>query len=275
MFETYTEKARRAIFFARYEASKYGSPCIESVHLLLGLIREDKALAMHVLLPHGSAESIRKEIESRIAVGKPIHTSVVVPISQECKRILNYATEEGQKSGHNEVDTEHLLVAILREEKCLAAEILQRRGVRLPTSREWATRGRPKLEVDAIREVAATMAEAWNQHDTKALSILFTEEAELVDIHGFFWEGQKEIEKAFTAIHSSSYRESKIKSASTEVRLLTRNIAVVHLVWEFYGNLAELRPKGIRMTLVMTAQNSKWEIAAAQTTQISPAAPAE
>ena len=44
MFERYTEKARRVIFFARYEASQYGSPIIETEHLLLGLMREDKSL---------------------------------------------------------------------------------------------------------------------------------------------------------------------------------------------------------------------------------------
>ena len=37
MFERYTEKARRVIFFARYEASQFGSPCIETEHLLLAL----------------------------------------------------------------------------------------------------------------------------------------------------------------------------------------------------------------------------------------------
>ncbi len=40
MFERYTEKARRTIFFARYEASQFGSPYIEVEHLLLGLMRE-------------------------------------------------------------------------------------------------------------------------------------------------------------------------------------------------------------------------------------------
>ena len=39
MFERYTEKARRVIFFARYEASQYGSTYIETEHLLLGLLR--------------------------------------------------------------------------------------------------------------------------------------------------------------------------------------------------------------------------------------------
>ena len=49
MFERYTEKARRSIFFARYEASQFGSPVIDTEHLLLGLLREDKALADRVL----------------------------------------------------------------------------------------------------------------------------------------------------------------------------------------------------------------------------------
>jgi hypothetical protein len=44
MFERYTEKARRVIFFARYEASQFGAPAIEPEHLLLGLMREDKTL---------------------------------------------------------------------------------------------------------------------------------------------------------------------------------------------------------------------------------------
>jgi ATP-dependent Clp protease ATP-binding subunit ClpC len=48
MFERYTEGARRTIFFARYEASNFGSPTIDTEHILLGLLREDKALFRHV-----------------------------------------------------------------------------------------------------------------------------------------------------------------------------------------------------------------------------------
>ena len=44
MFERYTEKARRTVFFARYEASQFGSPVIDTEHLLLGLLREDKTV---------------------------------------------------------------------------------------------------------------------------------------------------------------------------------------------------------------------------------------
>src|SRR3984893_15459337 len=91
MFERYTEKARRVIFFARYEASQYGSPYIETEHLLLGLMRDDQALANCFLREEGSIESIRKEIEARITIREHISTSVEVPLSAECKRILNMA----------------------------------------------------------------------------------------------------------------------------------------------------------------------------------------
>ena len=46
MFEKYTPAARKAIFFARYEASQFGSPYIEAEHLLLGILREDTPLAI-------------------------------------------------------------------------------------------------------------------------------------------------------------------------------------------------------------------------------------
>ena len=72
MFERYTEKARRVIFFARYEASQFGSTTIETEHLLLGLIREDKNLTNRFLRNHSSIESIRKEIEGRTTA--PAHT---------------------------------------------------------------------------------------------------------------------------------------------------------------------------------------------------------
>lgn len=54
MFERYTEKARCVILFVRYEASQFGSPFIETEHLLLGLLREDKPLPAG-LVPDSSA----------------------------------------------------------------------------------------------------------------------------------------------------------------------------------------------------------------------------
>src|SRR5438034_10478657 len=167
VFERYTEKARRVIFFARYEASQYGSPYIETEHLLLGLMREDKALANRFLRQQGSIESIRKEIEARITIRERISTSVEVPLSAECKRILNMAAEEAERLGHKHVGTEHLLLGILREEKCFGAEILMERGLRLSTLREELARtsgektaaARPK-ETSLLAEFSRDLTQA-------------------------------------------------------------------------------------------------------------------
>ena len=98
MFEKYTEKARRVIFFARYEASQFGSPYIETEHLLLGLIREDKNLTNRFFpKANASIDSIRKEIEGRTLIREKVSTSVDLPFSDECKRVLNAAAEESER----------------------------------------------------------------------------------------------------------------------------------------------------------------------------------
>src|SRR5260370_979123 len=128
VFERYTEKARRVIFFARYEASQYGSPYIETEHLLLGLMREDKALANRFLRQQGSIESRRKEIEGRITIRERISTSVEAPLSAECKRILNMAAEEAERPGHQHARPGRHPPGNPREDKRFRAEILTGRG---------------------------------------------------------------------------------------------------------------------------------------------------
>src|SRR6516225_9130770 len=136
MFERYTEKARRVIFFARYEASQFGSPYIETEHLLLRLLREDKALTNRFLRSHASVESIRKQIEGHTTIREKVSTSVDLPLSNESKRVLGYAAEEAERLSHRHIGTEHLFLGLLREEKGFAAQILNERGVRLPAARE-------------------------------------------------------------------------------------------------------------------------------------------
>jgi ATP-dependent Clp protease ATP-binding subunit ClpC len=167
MFERYTEKARRVIFFARYEASQFGSPYIETEHLLLGLLREDKALTNRFLRSHASIESIRKQIEGKTTIRDKVSTSVDLPLSQECKRVLAYAAEEAERLSHKHIGTEHLLLGLLREDKSFAAEILHERGLRLSTLREELSRAqsekpsanRPK-ETSLLSEFSRDLTQA-------------------------------------------------------------------------------------------------------------------
>src|SRR5689334_5893141 len=170
MFERYTEKARRVIFFARYEASQFGSPYIETEHLLLGLLREDKALTNRFLRSHASIESIRKQIEGHTTIREKVSTSVDLPLSHECKRVLAFAAEEAERLSHKHIGTEHLLLGLLREEKCFAAEILRERGLRLSNIREEfmrsqsekpsAAAARPAKENSMLAEFSRDLTQA-------------------------------------------------------------------------------------------------------------------
>ena len=147
MFEKYTEKARRVIFFARYEAGQLGSERIESEHVLLGLFREDKALASR-LFPdaEGALESVHKQIKGRTVIRDKISTSVELPLSDEAKRVLTYANEEAERLLCDYIGTEHILLGLLREDESLASEILTEQGLKLSRVREelaGPVQGRP------------------------------------------------------------------------------------------------------------------------------------
>ena len=128
MFERYTEKARRTIFFARYEASQFGADCVETEHLLLGLLREDKALTNSLSI--NSIKYIHQRVRPVTPVREKISTSVDLPLSHESKRVLAYSAEEAERLGRqSKIGPEHMLLGLLREEKCLAASLLQERGL--------------------------------------------------------------------------------------------------------------------------------------------------
>ena len=158
MFERYTEKARRTIFFGRFEACQLGSSYIETEHLLLGLLREDKPLIHRFLRAAGVVESIRKQIEDRASADKkpPISTSVDLALSNECKRVLTHATEEAEKLSHKHIGCEHLFLGLLREEKSFAAEMLHQRGIRISAIREELAKTAGAHEPSALEPAKET-----------------------------------------------------------------------------------------------------------------------
>jgi ATP-dependent Clp protease ATP-binding subunit ClpC len=137
MFERYTESARRALFFARYEASMTGSLSIESEHLLLGLLRGPGGIVRRLLAnAETSIEELRQEVENRIAFRERVATSVEIPFSEHTRRILTCTAEEADSFGHSYIGTEHILLALLRLPESTAGAVLTDHGLRLQTARE-------------------------------------------------------------------------------------------------------------------------------------------
>lgn len=131
MFEKYTEKARRVIFFARYEVSEFGSKSIEPEHLVLGLLREDKALISRFLPPNISTEMLRAQIEALLPRREKISTAVEISLSSEAKEVLVDAAEESKNLGHDYIGPEHLLLGLLQQKDSAAEKVLRSNGINL------------------------------------------------------------------------------------------------------------------------------------------------
>ena len=152
MFERYTEKARRVIFFARYEASQYGSPEIDSEHLLLGLLRESKSLWQWI--PKARPDELHQLIDARIPKQPRISTAIDLPLSDAGKVILKAAADEADRLNHHSIGTEHIFLGLFAVEDCLA-KLLRQAGtdpntIRLKLSQQV------ELDEAAIPRIART-----------------------------------------------------------------------------------------------------------------------
>ena len=176
MFERYTEKARRVIFFARYEASQFGSQQIEAEHLLLGLLREDTALASRLARSVLSPETFRKRIEEATPPRKTIATSADLPLSPVCRSVLTSAAEEADHFQHKHIDTEHLLLGLLKQERTLAAKLLTEVGINIQNLREELRRadrhpGRPAaLRGGSLEDYVEIHGELWSARSVREFS---------------------------------------------------------------------------------------------------------
>ena len=181
MFERYTEKARRVVFFAYYEANHYSSPLIETEHILLGVLREYPELAQ--LLPSGASEAIRKQIDARTPPRHKIPSSVDLPLSNESKRVLAYGAEEAERLAHRHIGPEHLLLGLLREKGGFTAEILRRQGLDVTKLRFQFAKPSP-----LILPWSAWGSSAWSAHIQKDRLGSVVAHQNPVEIHGALWD---------------------------------------------------------------------------------------
>jgi uncharacterized protein (TIGR02246 family) len=275
MFERYTEKARRVIFFARYEASQYGSKTIETEHLLLGLFREDPALTRKFISEKGGVQSMRDEIESQIMRGERISTSVEVPLSAECKRILNMAAEEAERLGSKSVGTEHLLLGTLREQDCLAARLLRERGLTVDGLRTDLNRAPASQKEKVAEEIISVFkfAQAWSTGNAEEFAAMFAPDGQFVDPQGNLWIGPERITEAAKRVFSSTgWAKSEVKIE--DVQLVGSKAIMVNLAWVAAEKTETPNPGCVRMTVIMTRKREglreAWSITRVQATGFQP-----
>jgi hypothetical protein len=275
MFERYTEKARRAIFFARYEASQYGSPYIETEHLLLGLLREDHALENWFPGQAGVNRKIRAEVESHVSTGERISTSVEMPLSQDGKKVLNLAAEAAERLNHRYVEPVHLMLGILRVETSLAARILTGCGLAAQSVEERLAKGlKPTDQSKAANNGFITLDSFFSSFkslNSAELISYFAQKAEFIDASGKRWN-RDEIGKNVEAIFAPYAK----KNATYEVEsILVENaeLFVATVLWKNALLASEQRSWAQRMSVVLSPDANDWLILLVQVTLVQPPKP--
>jgi hypothetical protein len=128
VFERFSILARRSVFSAHWQARDLGSPQIMTVHLLLGILREDESVAAQV--GTGAFNTIRKELELHAPPKEErVSASVDLPLSKQSMSALTYAMKEAEALDHKLIDAPHLVLGLLRVQKCTAARLLRAYGI--------------------------------------------------------------------------------------------------------------------------------------------------
>ena len=135
MWQRFTERARRVVFFAQQEAERLGESFVSTEHLLLGLIKEKDSVAARILDRMGvSLGRIRSEIEHSVThnVGRQEQDIQLTP---RTKRVIDLAYDEARLLTNDYIGTEHLLLGLIREGEGLAGRVLAKLGITLERTR--------------------------------------------------------------------------------------------------------------------------------------------
>jgi len=132
----FTDRVRKVLAMARDEAGRLQHDYVGTEHILLGLIREGEGVAAAVLANLAAdLEKIHDQVEASVKPGKATIALGELPYTTRAKKVLEFAMTEARELNHSYVGTEHLLLGLLREEKGIAAQVLNAVGITLEDAR--------------------------------------------------------------------------------------------------------------------------------------------
>lgn len=125
----FTQMAANVMHYSQEAAAELNHNYIGTEHILIGLLREKEGLACQVLEDHGVTEEKVMRMVSQLIHGS--NTAVAEPeeYTPRSRRILELSNREALRFKSTAIGTEHLLIAVLRENDCVAAQILASLGV--------------------------------------------------------------------------------------------------------------------------------------------------
>ena len=136
MFERFTERARQVVVYAQDEARPLGHEYIGTEHLLLGLLREERGFGGRVLQSLGvDIDETRAQVVRIVGRGEG-STVGQIPFTPHAKRVLELSLREAAALGHEFIDTEHILLGLVREGEGVGSRVLEDFGVDVESVRQ-------------------------------------------------------------------------------------------------------------------------------------------
>jgi uncharacterized protein (TIGR02246 family) len=130
---------------------------------------------------------------------------------------------------------------------------------------------------EEIKKVIAGTTEAFNQHDAKAFTRFYTQDAELVTVRGERMKGAAEIEKGLAAIFATRARAVRLKTLDVTVRFIRPDVAVAHVTNELSGLIGaegESLPAHRELSIrVLVKEKGRWLVTAFHNTIVRPVEP--
>ena len=142
----FTERVRKVLSLSRDEALRLHHEYVGTEHILLALIREGEGIGVAVIQNLvGDPEQVTQLVKETLKEGRQRTAPVELPYTSRAKKVLELAMMEARELTHSYVGTEHLLLGLLREEKGIAAQVLNHFGLTQKAARAEVLRliGRP------------------------------------------------------------------------------------------------------------------------------------
>jgi len=154
MFERFSDGSRKVVVHAQEEARALHHSWIGTEHLLLGLVGDHRSMGAIVLGSMGVTEDqVRDRLRHYMpTVEEKDAPSGHIPFTPRGKRVLELGLREALQLGHDFIGTEHLLLALIREEDGLAGQTLRDLGVRLDAAREQVIIRHPPPPLESTLE---------------------------------------------------------------------------------------------------------------------------
>jgi len=134
MFERFDDRARRALFFARYDVTELGGATITPEHLVLGTLH-DVSVIPSVFRDARGIGLLRAQIEAACRTNQTVPVAAEIPFTDESKAVLERAAMEADELKNRWIRPEHILLGVLVRTAGAASRALREAGIDADTLR--------------------------------------------------------------------------------------------------------------------------------------------